>query len=88
MIIRNIGTKIINIGSTVLMPDAETDVSDTVAAAPAIQTLISMGLIAAVSEKKASATPDPESKGEETKKGTDIETGKKGSAEKKAGSST
>lgn len=88
MIIRNIGTKIINIGSTVLMPDAETDVSDTVAAAPAIQTLISMGLIAAEREKKASTMPDPESKGEETKKVTDTDTGKKGSTEKKAGSST
>ena len=84
MIIRNIGTKIVNIGTTVLMPDAETTVSNTVADAPSIQALVNMKLIAVLGEEKTLDAPVPEPRGDkenEYKNGTDAETSKKDSAE-------
>lgn len=45
MIIKNIGSKIINIGSAVLMPDSEIRVSTALSSIPSIQTFVRMGLI-------------------------------------------
>lgn len=45
MVIKNIGDKIINIGTTVLMPDKEMSVNKELAATPAIQTFARMGFI-------------------------------------------
>lgn len=45
MIIKNIGTKIVNIGTTVLMPDSEATFSSAVASAPSIKALEELGFI-------------------------------------------
>lgn len=45
MIIKNIGAKIISIGSTVLMPDAEMKASKDVAETPAIQAFVRLGFV-------------------------------------------
>lgn len=45
MTIKNIGSKIISVGSTVLMPDASMKASKAVCEAPAIKALAEMGVI-------------------------------------------
>lgn len=61
MIIKNIGTKIINIGTEILVPDKEIEVSRGVAELPAIKAFEEKGYIKVVdNEKKASADEKPE----------------------------
>lgn len=45
MKIRNKGSKIINIGTTILMPDASMDINEATLKLPAIQTFIAKGLL-------------------------------------------
>lgn len=45
MVIKNTSSKIINIGSEVLMPDAAITVDKSIASAPSVQTLSDMGFI-------------------------------------------
>lgn len=45
MIIKNTGAKIISIGTTVLMPDAEMKVSKGIAETPAIKAFVRMGFV-------------------------------------------
>lgn len=45
MKIRNKGSKIINIGTTILMPDASMDINEATLKLPAIQAFISKGLL-------------------------------------------
>ena len=45
MIIKKIGTKIVNIGATVLMPDTEAKFSKEIASAPSIKALEELGFI-------------------------------------------
>ena len=49
MIIKNIGSKIINIGTEILMPDSQITVSKDVAALPAIQAFAAKKLVSAAS---------------------------------------
>lgn len=57
MTIKNIGSKIISVGSTVLMPDASMKASKAVCEAPAIKALAEMGMIA-ISDAKAKTGPE------------------------------
>lgn len=50
MIIRNIGNKIVNVGTTVLMPDAEMKVNDVIGNAPAVKALVAKGHLLVVEE--------------------------------------
>lgn len=69
MIIKNIGSKIINIGTVILMPDGQIDVSKDVAALPAIQ---------AFAAKKYIKIVDNEKKGDDSGDKTDAQkTGKR-----------
>lgn len=43
--IKNISSKIIGVGPTVLLPDAESEVDEKVARTPAVVTLINMGYL-------------------------------------------
>ena len=45
MKIRNKGSKIINIGTTILMPDASMDITEATLKLPAIQAFIAKGLL-------------------------------------------
>ena len=45
MKIRNKGSKIINIGTTILMPDASMDINEATLKLPAIQAFIAKGLL-------------------------------------------
>ena len=45
MKIRNKGSKIINIGTTILMPDASMDINEAILKLPAIQAFIAKGLL-------------------------------------------
>ena len=47
MKIRNKGSKIINIGTTILMPDASMDINEATLKLPAIQAFIAKGLLEA-----------------------------------------
>lgn len=55
MIIKNIGSKIISIGATVLMPDNEMKVSADIASTPAIKTFARMGLVKIEEDEKEKA---------------------------------
>lgn len=50
MTIKNIGSKIISVGSTVLMPDATMKANKVVCDAPAVKALIEKGMIAVVED--------------------------------------
>ena len=52
MIIKNIGSKIINIGTEILMPDSQITVSKDVAALPAIQAFAVKNYIKIVDNEK------------------------------------
>ena len=52
MIIKNIGSKIINIGTEILMPDSQITVSKDVAALPAIQAFAAKKYIKIVDNEK------------------------------------
>ena len=46
MIIRNIGSKVISIGSSVLMPDGELEVTDAIANTASIKAMCEKGFVA------------------------------------------
>lgn len=52
MKLKNIGTKIINVGEKVLMPDAEMEITELQAKAPAIQVLIKHKMLELTAETK------------------------------------
>jgi len=58
MIIRNIGPKIINIGTTVLMPDSCMKVSKDIVSTPAIQVFIRKGFIRVEADDSEKTTKD------------------------------
>ncbi len=62
MRIRNKGTKIVNIGTVVLMPDQTETVADTLAENPAIKVLMNLGFL---EEVKGEEVPAKEVKAEE-----------------------
>lgn len=72
MLVRNIGAKIINIGSNVLMPDSTLTVSDAVAGLPAMKTFAEMGFIRLEEEttKKEEPTEAPKEEVKEEAKTT------------------
>lgn len=45
VIIKNIGSKIVSIGSDVLMPDAQLEVSEAIASAPSIKAMEELGFL-------------------------------------------
>ena len=53
MILSNVGTKIINIGSTVLMPGDNMKISAETAKLPAIEAFKEMGFVAVIGEETA-----------------------------------
>lgn len=70
MTIKNIGSKIISVGSTVLMPDASMKANKAVCEAPAIKALVEMGMIAISDEagdSKAKAAAEAKAKAEAEK---------------------
>ena len=52
MIIRNIGSKVISIGSAVLMPDGELEVTDAIANTASIKAMCEKGFIAVERARK------------------------------------
>ncbi len=61
MTIKNIGSKIISIGSTVLMPDAEMKATKTITATPAIEAMVEMGLLSITEDAKQKTVPNDDS---------------------------
>lgn len=87
MVIKNIGDKIINIGTTVLMPDKEMRASKELAATPAIQTFARMGFIKVedgeeekAAARKAAAAKKKSEEEAAAKKKAEEETAKKAAA--------
>ena len=64
MKITNIGTKIINIGSEILLPDKTIEVADEVANAPSVKALVAAKFLKVEGGKKAKTEETP---AEETK---------------------
>lgn len=61
MTIKNIGTKIVNIGTVVLMPDESMTANETICNAPAIKAMEKRGLLSIIKEVKAPVhTPAPQ----------------------------
>ncbi len=77
MIIKNIGSKIISIGTTVLMPDATMKANKDVCETPAIKAFVKKGLLE-IKDEKASKT------GSEAKAKAEAEAKAKAEAEAKA----
>ena len=61
MTIKNIGSKIISIGSTVLMPDAEMKATKAITATPAIDAMVEMGLLSITEDAKQKTAPNDDS---------------------------
>ena len=61
MTIKNIGSKIISIGSTVLMPDAEMKATKAITAPPAIEAMVEMGLLSITEDAKQKTAPNDDS---------------------------
>ena len=57
MIIRNIGSKVISIGTAVLMPDGELEVTDAIANTASIKAMCEKGFIAVERVRKTGRTP-------------------------------
>lgn len=68
MIIKNIGTKIINIGTTILMPDQSMKASEAICNTPAIQTFVKLKMLEIVKPVEAPKEPEkePEKDAEQT----------------------
>ena len=60
MIIKNIGTKIINIGTTILMPDQSMKASEAICNTPAIQTFVKLKMLEIVKPVEAPKAPEKE----------------------------
>lgn len=100
MIIKNTGAKIISIGTTVLMPDAEMKVSKGIAETPAIKAFVRMGFVKIEDDaeekaakkklteeaaaKKAAEKAAKKAAEEEAKKAAEEEAAKKKAAEEAA----
>lgn len=61
MTIKNIGSKIISISSTVLMPDAEMKATKAITATPAIEAMVEMGLLSITEDAKQKTAPNDDS---------------------------
>lgn len=68
MIIKNIGSKIINIGTEILMPDSQITVSKDVAALPAIQAFAAKKYIKIVDTEKKESDPGEKAEAAKTPK--------------------
>lgn len=66
MIIKNIGTKIVNIGTLVLMPDATAEISEETANTPAVKMLVDMKFLKLEGGKKAAKAEAPVESAETT----------------------
>lgn len=66
MILSNVGTKIINIGSTVLMPGDNMKISAETAKLPAIEAFKEMGFVAVIGEETTSPATVEENAEDET----------------------
>ncbi len=58
MILSNIGTKIINVGSTVLMPGDNMKINAEIATLPAIEAFKEMGFVAIIGEEPEHSAAD------------------------------
>ena len=67
MIVKNIGSKIISIGSTVLMPDGQMKVTADIASAPAIKAFARMGMVKVEDDEQEKAAKAAEKKAAEKK---------------------
>lgn len=56
MILSNIGTKIINVGSTVLMPGDNMKINAEIATLPAIEAFKEMGFVSIIGDETSHAT--------------------------------
>lgn len=85
MTIKNIGSKIISIGTTVLMPDATMKASKAVCDTPAVKAFVKKGLLSISEEVKTKAGTDAKAKAEaEAKAKAEAEAKAKAEAEAKA----
>ena len=66
MLLKNIGTKIINVGAVVLMPGEETKISEKAAKTPSIKALCKRGLLSLEEEAKPAKKEEPAKKAEKT----------------------
>lgn len=93
MIIRNTSTKIINIGTKILMPDDTYAAPKAICEAPSVQALVKMdqlriegGNDEIVGEKESNGKADAGSKSEQDKSDADKETSEKKGKDKKSSS--
>lgn len=85
MTIKNIGSKIISVGSTVLMPDATMKASKAVCDSPAIKVFVEKGLLVITDETKTKAATDAKAKADaEAKAKAEAEAKAKAEADAKA----
>lgn len=85
MTIKNTGSKIISIGTTVLMPDATMKASKAVCETPAVKAFIKKGLLTVTEDAKPKAGNDAKAKAEaDTKAKAEAEAKAKAEAEAKA----
>ena len=61
MILKNIGSKIINVGSTILMPEDEMEISKEIAETPSILALVNMKFLSIENGKKVEEKAKKES---------------------------
>lgn len=66
MTLLNIGSKIINVGTTILMPGDKMEISEEISKLPAIQAFVELGFISIVGEAKAPAAVESVPAAEET----------------------
>lgn len=64
MTIKNIGSKIISIGTTVLMPDATMKAGKSVCETPAVKTFVKKGLLSIIDDAKPKTGGDAKTKDE------------------------
>lgn len=68
MIIKNVSTKIVNVGAKILMPDDSFKASDAISNAPAVQALKEKGLLEITAEPKKNMKAAEDKKPVEDKK--------------------
>lgn len=85
MTIKNIGSKIISIGTTVLLPDATMKANKAICETPAVKAFVKKGLLSIVDDAKPKAGNDAKAKAEaEAKAKAEAEAKAKAEAEAKA----
>lgn len=58
MTLLNIGSKIINVGTTILMPGDKMEISEEISKLPAIQAFVELGFVSVVGEVSAPAAAE------------------------------